>query len=154
VGVSGQYSATFKDFDSEKATTGLHVAVLSAANYDAQETLRTNFTAALVAMSIGELQNTQYGNFSLQSIDKTDDVNAQRERKWRVDYHDATTFKPYRIEIPCADADLLDVNDRAHAEIGDAGIVDAFITAFEAYALSEVGNAIVVDEITMVGRNV
>jgi len=154
MGIKGRFSATFSDFDGEKANTGVHCEILSAANYDAQATLRTAFNAALIAMQIGEFQSSQYGNVSVQSISKSDDADAQRERKWRVDYHDATTFKAYRIEIPCADSSLLDPQDRAHAEIGDAGVVDAFIAAFEAYALSEVGNAIVVDEITMVGRNV
>jgi len=150
--VSGKASVTFADYDGEITTTSVNVLALSAANYDAQATLRTAFVAAMVAMTIGELQRSEYGNVSLQSITPASDVQAQREKKWLVDYHDATSLKRYSFEIGTADLDQLDPNDRAHAEIGDAGIVDAFVTAAEAYLLSPTGGAIVVDEITFVGR--
>lgn len=152
--VTGQFNITYADYDGEKANAGVNVLALSAANYDAQETLRTAFVAAIEAMVLGELQKTEYGNRSLQSLDKAADPAAQRELKWLVQYHDATSLRRYSMEIPCADTDQLDPEDRANAEIGDAGIVDAFITAFEAYVLSPVGNAVEVDEITLVGRNV
>lgn len=152
--VSGKLNITWADYDGEKGTASVHTTVLSAANYDAQETLRTAFVAAAEAMTLGELQKTDYGNVSLQSLDPASSAAAQREVKWLVQYHDDTTLKRYSIELPCADTAQLDPEDRANAEIGDAGIVDAFITAFEAYALTPDGNTAVVDEITLVGRNV
>jgi hypothetical protein len=71
-----------------------------------------------------------------------------------VSFHDTITFARYNIQVPTADSDLLDANDRAHARIGDAGYVDDFITKFNAYALSDAGNAVVVDEIALIGRPV
>jgi hypothetical protein len=71
-----------------------------------------------------------------------------------VQYHDSTTGRKYSVELPTADPAMIDPNDRAHAAIGDAGPVDAFITAFEAVVISRDGNAVVVDEITLVGRRV
>jgi len=66
--VSGKCAISFGDYDNEVTTTTVNVTALSAANYDAQATLRTAFQAALVAMTDGELQRMEYGNVSLQSI--------------------------------------------------------------------------------------
>lgn len=150
--VSGKYALSLLDYDSEVTTTSVNVPVLSAANYDAQATLRGNFRSALIAMTEGQVHRGEWGNVSLDSIDPATAQTAQREKKWLVDYHDTTSLKRYSFEIGCADLTLLDENDRAHAEIGDAGIVDAFVTAAEAYVLSPTGGAIVIDEITFVGR--
>lgn len=152
--VTGALSVTYFDYDGEPGVFSVNVPVLSAANFDAQATLRTAFVAAVQAITLGELNATRYGNVSLQGIVPSEDPDAQREDKWRVDYHDATSLKRYRIDIPTCDDAQLDANDRKHAHIGDAGVVDAFVDAFEAYVITPDGGASVVDEITRVGRNV
>jgi len=135
-------------------STGVKVAALTAANFDAQAILRNALEAAIEGIVIGVVQRQSLGNEVIASISPSSDTAAQRESKWLVDYHDTTSLKRYSVEIGTADPDQLDAQDRAHAEIGDEDVVDAFITAFEAYVLSPTGGAVVVDEITWVGRNV
>jgi hypothetical protein len=150
----GYSSFSQLDYDSEKTTFGIHHVALTAGNYAATETLLDSLRDAAAAITIGTLCQTQYGNVDLLSITPASAEAAQRELKWLVSYHDTTSLVRYSVEIGCADTDQLDPNDRAHAEIGDAGLVDAFITAFEAVAKSPTGGAVVVDEITLVGRPV
>jgi len=150
----GKFMISFIDYDSEVATTSLNVAAMTAGNFAAQETLKDALRDAAAQMTIGNTAKTEYGNVDLLSITPASVEEAQRELKWLVSYHDSTTLKKQTCEIGTADPDQLDPNDRAHAHIGDSGIVDGFITAFEAVVLSDVGNAVVVDEITLVGRRV
>lgn len=149
---SGKASFSQADYDGEVTTTSVTVPALTAANFDSQATLRNALMAAIQGITLGEYQRTEFGNVVLSSISPSNDTAAQREKKWLVDYHDTTSLKRYSFEIGCADTDQLDAQDRAHAEIGDAGVVDAFVSAAEAYILSPTGGAIVVDEITFVGR--
>jgi len=142
------------DFDSEVTTAQFNVAAFTVGNFTAKEALCDALRDALAAITIGTVSKTVYGNVDLLSITPASAEAAQRELKWLVSYHDSTSLKRYSIEIGCADTDQLDPNDRAHAEIGDSGLVDAFVTAFEACVLSPTGGACVVDEITLVGRPV
>jgi len=150
--LAGTYSASICDYDGEMGTLQMGVAALTAANFAAQATLRGDFDIALQAIIEGVRQRENFGNRIVESLEVAADQTAQRELKWLVQYHDATSLKRYSLEIPTAAVDVLDPNDRAHAHIGDAGVVDAFITAFEAYALTPDLHAPVVDEITLVGR--
>jgi len=84
---------------------------------------------------------------------KASDETAHRELKWLVMYHDDTTFEKATLEIPCPDLAQQSATYRGHADIGDTGVVDAFITAFQAIVVGPGGNAAVVDDILIVGRN-
>ncbi len=79
-------------------------------------------------------------------------ATAQRELGLLVTYQDTVTGKKYRITIP----------GPKWATIGQAGtdsvntaapLWTAFVTAFEAHAVSEFGNAITVVSGRLVGRN-
>lgn len=152
---TGTFYDARRDYDGEVGSFRVNVAVLSAANFDAQAALRSSFTVALANIVGGNSDHFAIGNTypGLEQGQPSDDPLDQRELKWLVQYHDTTTNKKYRCELPCADLSQLDPDDRKNANIGDAGAVDGFITAFEAYVLSEAGNAVEVDEITLVGRN-
>lgn len=145
---------TYADYDGEKSSVRVRAAALTVGNIVAQTTLHDNVLNGIGGITLGLAVKQTMGNEELLSISPSDDQDAQREFKWLVQYHDDTTFDRYTLELPCADVSKLDANDRGNAEIGDADVVDAFITAFEAYALTKAGNAAVVDEITLVGRNV
>lgn len=145
-------SITFRDYDSELSNVRVNATVLTAANFDAQATLRNAFVSAMQAISLGVKGQESFGNQIVSSLSPAGNDAAQREQKWLVQYHDSTSLKRFSFEIPCADTGALDANDRAHAEIGDSGVVDAFVAAAEAYVLSPDGGAIVIDEITLVGR--
>lgn len=140
------------DYDNEVSGSRVNATALTAANFDAQGSLRAAYHAGIAGIVNGVLVTQQYGNFEHPAVGPAAAAATQRELKWRVDFHDNVTKKKYKIELPCADTSVLDANDRAHAAIGDAGAVDAFVEAMEDYVLSDVGNAIIVDEITLVGR--
>jgi len=146
------FSCTHTDYDGERSNHGFNVTPLTAANFDAQNTLMNLYLAALVEMVLGNRYKSGQGNWVLNNIENASDQAAQRELKWLIQYHDGTTLKSYSVELPTAKTAVLDPNDRAHAHIGDAGVVDAFVSAFEAYALTPDGHAPIVDEITLVGR--
>jgi len=145
-------AVTLTDYDGEKTTVRLHTAALTAGNFDAQVTLMDALRDAIGQMTLGVLHKTVYANNDLLSNSSATDMGAQREMKWLVSWHDAVTLQKGSTEIGTADTDQLDPNDRAHAHIGDAGIVDDFVDDFEAVVKSLAGNAVVIDEITLVGR--
>lgn len=152
--LEGRFSASRKDYDGESSSYGVRVAAITAANFDAQHTLRVALTGAISNICGGTVQQNTEANVDVISNQPSNDPLDQRENKWLVTYHEtANPLVFYRLELPCADLTKLDPDDRKHAHIGDAGDVDGFVTAFEAYALSPNGNAVTVDEITFVGRN-
>lgn len=150
----GRLSVKMRDYGGEEGTFGVRATILDAANFDAQATLRNAFIDAVEDISLGLLGGYNYGNHVLTTLSNPAAEEAQRELKWLVQYHDNSTLQSYWFEVPCADPAQLDPNDRAHANIGDAGVVDAFVAAAEAYILSPTGGSITIDEITLEGRNV
>lgn len=152
---NGFSNFTIRDYDNEVGNVRMRAATITAANFDAQTTLRGNLATAMNAITLADsIAAYSHGNENVANISPATAPTAQRELKWLVQYHESGGVKPYHITVPCADPAALDANDRAHAEIGDGSVVDAFITAFEAFVLGPNGAAVVVDEITLVGRNV
>lgn len=151
---TGMASFTFRDYGNEVSTVRVRQTTLTAANFDAQGTLRGTFASALVAMTeVTPVDGFAYGNEQVNDVEGASSVYAQREAKWLVQYHESGGTKRYSFEIPCAKLTLLDPDDKKHANIGDSGVVDAFVDAAEAFVLGPNGSAIVIDEITHVGRN-
>jgi hypothetical protein len=140
------------DYDGEVTNTRLFNVAITAANFAAQETLKDSLRDSIAAITLGTVSKTVYGNEDLLSVTLPSDTEAQRELKWLVQYHDTTSLKLYSCEIGCADVSYLDANDRKHANIGAAGAIDTFITNFQAVVKSPTGGAVLVDEITLVGR--
>lgn len=151
---TGFDSQSWTDYDGERSAIRVRTAALTAANFDAQATLRSAAHIANAAMTLGVLAKNTFGNEDVVSLDSASDDAAQRELKWLVSFHDATSLKRGSFEIPCANTARLDPNDRAHAHIGDGAQVDAFVAAAEAFYQTADGHAIVIDEITLVGRRV
>lgn len=150
----GIFSLTYRDYDGEVSNVRIPTAGLTDTNWVAQGTLQTNLQNALAAITGGQLAKTVIGNELIVSLEKATDKDAQRELKWLVSYHTTADNKRYSVELPCADTAALDPNDRAHAAIGDAGVVDAFVAAFEAITRIDGTKLVKVDEITLVGRRV
>lgn len=151
----GFYGRTLQDYDGENTQFRVNVADLNAGNFAAELVLQAALGAAINDMVTGTLQTIRYGNETLANYAAPTDPFSQRELKWLVRYHDATTGKNFRVELGTADLANLDPNNRDRAYIGDGGVVDAFVDAFEAYVLApETGNAVVIDSIVPVGRNI
>lgn len=151
---TGFYSATMLDYDGESDNFRGQVAALSAANFAAQATLRGDFHSALANVTLGVRQSERFGNDTFVSGIPAADANAQRELKMLVQWHDGTTDDVVpSIELPCPDLSNLDPSDRSHFNIGDADVIDDLVTALEAVCVNPATyNALVVDELTLVGR--
>ena len=146
------YVRSMTDYDGENTTFRVNATTLTAANFDAQVALNVALGVAIVGITHGALQKISYGN-EILSPATCEEPQAQRELKWLIRYRDDITGNPYTVELGTADTAALDPNNRGYAEIGDGGVVDAFVTAFEAYVLSPAGNAVSIDSIQLVGRN-
>jgi len=152
----GRSTIRYNDYGGEGSTVSLRSEELTAVNFDAEGSKFLAFRDALAAITLGLRISYTHGNReeTLAPGSEAASPLAQREAKWLVRYHSATGTDQYRMEIPCADLTLLDSNNKGFAEMGDAGVVDAFVSAFESFVLAEGGGAVVVDSIQHVGRNV
>jgi predicted ATP-grasp superfamily ATP-dependent carboligase len=138
----------FVDYSNEKSSVGVYVAdAITEAN-----ALLLN--AAIVGMSIGTnqdaailMRNEIFTGVSTPPTNKW----AQREIKFVVKYTDTVTGKQYSFSIPCADAELVVGNTDMVDLSAGAGLT--LKTRFDAHAISELGNPVVLDSVMLVGRS-
>jgi hypothetical protein len=148
------YVTSWRDFSDEKANVSLTIEQLTAGNVVATLGLVDALLAAMQAITEGSAETSRV-IFRAQDEDpgRPSSESAQRERKWLVFYHDTTTSKKYRTEIPTA---LLTGNMVAGTDLADlaATNIAAFKTAFEAVVKDpDTGlNDVEIDKIQHVGR--
>jgi hypothetical protein len=148
------YSVSWRDYSDEKSTMSLTIEQLTAGNVVATLALVDALLAATQAITEGSAEKSSVV-FREQEEDpgRPSAASAQRERKWLVFYHDTTTNKKYRAEIPTA---LLTANLVAGTDLADLGATNmaAFVSAFEAVIKDpDTGlNAVAIDKIQHVGR--
>lgn len=148
------YSRTLHDYDNEPTTFRVRIPEINAGNIADIVTKTANLGTAVNGITLGALENLRYGNETIAASGAAASAYAQRELKWLVRYRDTVLGDSYRVTIGTADPTHLDPNARGQAQIGDAGDVDAFVTAFEDLVVSDAGNAVEVTSITLVGRNI
>lgn len=148
-----QHSRTYLDYSNEKSTLMFSVPALTAGNFVAVNADITDIGLAIADLTLGAFAGFRTTSaFSSSNPTAPTDPYAQRELKWLVNYRDATTGNLYSVEIPAADltGNLLAGTDQADLASTDWA---AFVTAFEAGAVSPVGNAVEVTTAYVVGRN-
>lgn len=161
----GGASVRFLDHSGESSTVSVITENLTAGNFATRLTQFTNLIAALEQVSLGTVNQSTLTAFTARgSAILPVTANAQREVKWLVSYQDTQQYldaptntivnngygKVFSIEIPCADSTLVKVNtDQADLQQSEWG---AFITAFEAFALSPYGGTVTVLGARLVGR--
>lgn len=148
-------SLSFKDYSLEPSNSKVTITQLTAGNVVATLALVDALISAIEAITLGQMTKSRVV-FRDQVEDATTptDPTAQRESKWLVHYHDTTTGKKYRIELPCADLTGTNLNTNSdEANLADTQIA-AFVTAFEAVASDpDTGlNTVAVDKIEFVGK--
>lgn len=140
--------------DPETTSFSVPVTTLTPANVAAQETLMGNLATAIAGITLGNTVQRElvYWRQTFEKVPASSPL-AQRENKWLVRYHDATTFQRYQVSIGTADLSKLATN----SEFLDLGSGDgaAFKTAFEAVVVSpaDASHAVIVDSVQFVGRN-
>jgi hypothetical protein len=147
------YVRTMRDYDGEATVFSVNSALLNAGNIASEIAANTALGVAIAGITRGTVTRITYGN-EIDSPGVNSDPLAQRENKWLIRYHDTTTGKNHKVELGTADLMALDPNNRGYAYIGDGDVVDAFVSAFEAFVLApETNNAVAIDSIQFVGRN-
>jgi len=140
--------------EPETTTWSVPVVTMSPANAAAQITAQGNLRAAVQALILGNpLQAETVYTRAMLGNGPADDDLAQRENKWLLRYHDATTYQKAQVSIGTADL----TKKMAHSEFVDltGGDGAALKTAFEAVVVSPFNssNAVILDSVQFVGRN-
>jgi len=143
---------TYLDHSLEKSTVQFRGVSMSAANFDAQVALATALQLTLADLTNATLHKQTRVASEAVIATGAPAAGVQRENKWLVTYRDNVTGKKYRLEIPGADTTLLEEGTDRLAHTTAEYI--AFKAAFEDYVVSEAGNAVVLEELIHVGRNI
>lgn len=148
-------SFTFLDFSEEKSSMSFHFGPITALTIAAFLTQFAALRTATENIALGELSDDQWvGDSTNYAAAAPTDPNAQRERKWLVQYEGTTSHTLYTTTIPTANlagTDFL-VPGTDEADLTTTEIA-AFVTAFEAIAKTPYQEAVNVINIYAVGRN-
>lgn len=146
-------SATYKDYSNEKSTMKYNIGPITVGTIAGFLTQNDAFLDAVQALSLGALVHSSWTGDSTKftGVAPTD-VNAQRERKWRVEFEDTVNLTPGSFEIPVAlvTGQLLTGTDKANIATTEWA---ALIAAAETLVKSDDGNSINILGATLVGRN-
>jgi len=136
----------FRDYDNDlKQISAPSAEVTNTANYAAAYTLHSDLQAAIAAVVLGNFALNEYAPRSIEVSAAPASPVAQTNVQWLVTYQDDIDLHKETLSIPTADiatAALRLTNSSQH----DPAHADwiAFKAAFEAYALSNLGNAVTV----------
>lgn len=140
--------------EPETTNVGFAITTLTPANVAAQETLMGNLAAAIAGVTLGNVVNRDlvYWRQQFEKVPASSTL-AQRENKWLLRYHDATTFQKMTRSIGTADLAELPANSEFLALGSGSGA--ALKTAFEAIVVSDFDSthAVILDSVQFVGRN-
>lgn len=156
--MTGKIGYTFTDISGEKSRVDINVATLTAGNIAATLAAADpggagNLGAAIAALSL--CQAGSYDVLALQDAGVTTaptDMYAQREIGLMVKYQDSVNNRLYRVTIPGPNWAVLGLAGTDSVNTAAAQWT-AFVTAFEAIAVSQDGNAVTVVGGQLVGRN-
>ena len=151
------YDVQLRDFSRETSTSQIFIGPITAITVAGLLTQIGTYRAAVDGITLGELAaETIVMDKTVLSADAPASAFAQRELKWLVRYHGATSNKKFQLEIPTpdlTDPDIL-VPGTDFADL-TFGVVSTWVTAFEALAKSPDDDTedVIVDQIVLVGRN-
>jgi len=154
---NSSFSRTYLDYSKEKATAQFAIRPVTAGTIAAILTEAATLGSAIDALSLGTLVGSILAQDNTKFAEvPPDDLNAQRERKWRVSFQDTVNLKIGKVEIPAAKI----MDDTTPLLVPNSDVADMtatlwtdFIAAFETTARSVDGNAVNVLTAQLVGRN-
>jgi len=147
----GAYSLTLRDYGYELSNVRFMGDALTAVNLVAQSALVASLESAIDAVTLGTIaKSVIIANEIAGSADPPTSQFAQRENKWLVVATDDVTGLTVRFELPTADLAQLETNGEDMAAGANR---TALVSAIEAFAKSNAGNAITVQSIKFVARN-
>lgn len=146
-------SFTLIDFSNEPSTMSFYFGEITAVSIAGFLTEFGAFRDAVDDITIGALAaDAWYGDRTKYDATPPADVNAQRERKFLVQFQGASSFSKYTMEVPTADFTGRLIDDTDLVNLANTEIA-AFITAFETLCRTIDGEAVEVLQIIGVGRN-
>lgn len=148
----GKANYSFLDHDNEGSGVGVNIVDLTAANINTVLAGVEALRIALENVTIGTLrQISVVGQSDIFAGGIPADGNAQRETKWLVSGVDSEGFST-TLEIPTAQLSLLPAGSGVLDISTGAGL--ALKSALEAIWVSRQGNAVTVNRVIHVGRNI
>lgn len=145
-----KYKIPTLDYNGDSSTI-----ILPVADAITDPNITTLFTSvqAIILVNEGQTVLVTEANKNLGPGGKPANGEAQREKKWLCRYHDATTQKKYVLELPGADlSKLAPASEFLDITAGD-GLT--FKNQFDAFVVApDTANAVVLDEVQFVGRNI
>ena len=147
------YRKVYWEFGTEAKASAVSVYSLglTAANFDAQDTLRAAFEAAVDAVSLGNDGSEQFVAVE-NSVAKNPASSplAQRENKWLVSCIEASTGNPVTFTIPCADLSLLGPDGESMDT--SLAVYDDLVDAVEDFVRSNDGAQVTVSTVKFRAR--
>lgn len=142
------------DYDGEPTRFRFFIATITGANHDAQLANVQEVQDAVNGVSLATFNGKKVATVDISASGSAATKAAQREIKWRVRYVDNTDpIGDGSFEIGAADTDLLGAGGSGLMDVS-AGAGATLVTELEENLVSRLGNAITVQEIKLVGRNI
>lgn len=140
--------------EPEHASMSVAITTLNAGNLAATATLIAALKTAALAVIKGNVrQDTTTLLRPIPSVSRPSDTAAQRENKWLLRAHGATSGQKFRYSLPTADLALLPDGSEYLPLDADEGL--ALKTAFDAVVRNpnDASELLVLDSAQFVGRN-
>lgn len=149
--MASKLTLTTRDYSDETSTTSYEGVDLTAGNFAAQNALMTALADAQQDLQIGHV----FGDTRQASVSQISGVvgspYAQREMKWLVSFTDDVTGEKHSIEIPAPALSFLNPGTDVIDMTGTEAL--AYKAAFEAYYRVNGVNAVTLNTLRLVGRN-
>jgi hypothetical protein len=155
-GVAVGYQRAVQDFSDEKSAYSFYVPATTNIAASIPATVAAIDAAYAVLCDGFVLSRTETITVKAPPAGRFDGAG-NREDKWLVEYHDAVTNKKLTQTLPCrkvADGTVIIMSPGTDYMDATCPAYTGYKTAFEAGAVSDVGNAVVLDAIRLVGRNI
>lgn len=149
----GSLSMTFKDAAGKPSSQRLHMPTITLANFTAQQTAADTIEGDTEAMSDGVIYQYTHGNRNQNIAPVLPVGDIFRSKKIAVSYTDQTTGKTTTTQIPVRKAGLTYL---AGTKYLDPSVVptSTYIGDFNAFVQSEDGNAVLINNLRAVGRDI
>lgn len=147
---------TLRDFSGETTSVRIYNGDITAISLPGFLTDFGTVRAAVEGITLGVMAKEQWvGDLTDLSAALPANVFAQRELKWLVRYHDTVTQEKATLEIGTADPTgvMVPASDFADLTIAPMSTFVAQFNAFARHPESAV-NAVIVDSVQLVGRNI
>jgi hypothetical protein len=163
-GIYSPFSMSLKDRSKEIGVFSIYGKLLDAENFDANQTLATDFVGALNGITLGVIVETTYGiQTIINPVGYPGSSSAQRENKVLVRYYDDTTFEKLTASIPTVDVPNLYFETDARDYVSKTGwagsntgsnAMTVFVAAWLAFVANpRTNNLTLIDSLEFVGRN-